>query len=878
MSWTFVAIIAVLLLLQPLLKWGLSAFLWLRLWRQTMSTEVSSVVDLSAILPDEMHTLETVTPELRAAGFQAYCTLQTRYQINGQTAVLHRLVFRHPTWHTFVLLAAMPTPGGSRRLFVHLGTFLRSGQSIDTNNAIPLGLSEPKRIAAESHPTLGFTELWQRHCRRLEGIDTAAETVELTPAGLARLLNVTLKHLYRHRMKVGQMSRPERDLYRYTAKGAWRMLAAVQAQQVAVEQTVLDDGVLEQQLDAIPPPKGRAFKTALLLGSALVFALAWGVTWSWEVLPALLLVLLFHEAGHALAMRLAGYRDISVFFLPLLGAAATGRKDQATAGERLFVYLAGPLPGLLLGLLLLLYSGGEGFLWQLAVLAIALNYLNLLPIAPLDGGKIVEVLLFSRFPRARVAFSAISALGLLGLALYQQSILIGLIAGLLLFALPAQLKIAQLTLSALQEISAGLARPLRVVAIAGLLRQPPWSKLSLADKVAIGRASIDDLAVQPPKLLHWALGGGVYVLSLLTPLLAILGYVLVALFGSGLDRQLINSPTAASVQPTTSNAALAALATTPDAAGRWAILMAAARDTDNDDARSLIERALGELADTPGDDPRRVATRIALAQNTEGEVATAEWLSLEELTRNERLRTVSMRADILQALGTQSKLPVESRLEWLREAVALRETLPAATGEFALEAVHAREQLARTAYAIGRAEEAEQLLRRTLSSWPKEVQSLQNRSARLSLAWFLIARHRGAEAEALLADQVTDGEGLAHLAYQRECARGWAKLEQGRSAEAVSIFRSAEDLIRPSWLVRLMARRSSWGQRWRIDTLLDVAVAQQRGNDSGLSETLAELRGMLANDERERRLRRQNDPDSWQEVRWEAHRDIINRL
>src|SRR5262245_26006745 len=36
-------------------------------------------------------------------------------------------------------------------------------------------------------------------------------------------------------------------------------------------------------------------------------------------------VLLFHEAGHWVAMRAFGYRNLRMFFIPFLGAAVSGR-------------------------------------------------------------------------------------------------------------------------------------------------------------------------------------------------------------------------------------------------------------------------------------------------------------------------------------------------------------------------------------------------------------------------------------------------------------------------------------------------------------------------------------------------------------------------
>ncbi|NIQ53385.1 MAG: hypothetical protein GWN71_08095, partial [Gammaproteobacteria bacterium] len=46
----------------------------------------------------------------------------------------------------------------------------------------------------------------------------------------------------------------------------------------------------------------------------------------------------------------------------------------------------------------------EGWLFDFGITAVVLNYLNLLPVMPLDGGRIVQALFLGRFPRAQAAF------------------------------------------------------------------------------------------------------------------------------------------------------------------------------------------------------------------------------------------------------------------------------------------------------------------------------------------------------------------------------------------------------------------------------------------------------------------------------------------
>jgi cytochrome c-type biogenesis protein CcmH/NrfG/Zn-dependent protease len=159
----------------------------------------------------------------------------------------------------------------------------------------------------------------------------------------------------------------------------------------------------------------------ILLGSMALAAASFTSVVSGKTLLILIAVLLLHELGHFLAMRLCGYQDTSIFFLPFFGAAAIGQKHNATLTEKVWVLLAGPMPGLLLGVGLLFLNGNNSYsdwLGEASIMLIVLNLFNLLPIYPLDGGKIVNLLWFSRYPYTDLLFKgfAVAVLVWLGLS------------------------------------------------------------------------------------------------------------------------------------------------------------------------------------------------------------------------------------------------------------------------------------------------------------------------------------------------------------------------------------------------------------------------------------------------------------------------------
>ena len=110
----------------------------------------------------------------------------------------------------------------------------------------------------------------------------------------------------------------------------------------------------------------------------------------------LVLVIIFHEAGHFIAMKAFGYQDIRLTFVPFFGALISGSHDDIPPFRRCLMVLAGPLPGILVGLVCLILADGDmhSQLFRSGLLFSLLNIFNLLPVKPLDGGQ----LLFIGFP------------------------------------------------------------------------------------------------------------------------------------------------------------------------------------------------------------------------------------------------------------------------------------------------------------------------------------------------------------------------------------------------------------------------------------------------------------------------------------------------
>ncbi len=195
---------------------------------------------------------------------------------------------------------------------------------------------------------------------------------------------------------------------------------------------------------ALSLPQPRTNGSTILVLSFVAFLLASSGGTSLTDVGLIVGILLFHEGGHLVGMRLFGFSDLRMFFLPFVGAAVSGSKPGASAVEHAVVSLMGPVPGLLLALALSFATEVGRYpdqplpvMAQLVLMLVLINGFNLLPILPLDGGRLFGDLLFARTPALDVAFRLLAIAGLGWLAFHGFPIL-GVIAVVMLLGLRLQ--------------------------------------------------------------------------------------------------------------------------------------------------------------------------------------------------------------------------------------------------------------------------------------------------------------------------------------------------------------------------------------------------------------------------------------------------------
>jgi putative peptide zinc metalloprotease protein len=153
-----------------------------------------------------------------------------------------------------------------------------------------------------------------------------------------------------------------------------------------------------------------------LSGYAVLFSLPFAL--------ALVATLVFHEWGHVRAMKHFGIPTKGMYLIPFFGGLAVGEAPRSRWQE-VYISMMGPVYGLVMsvGCYLLYLATSSPFIGLLASVSALINVTNLLPVHPLDGGRVVKALVFSSGSRVALAIfiasavAAFAASAMLGLAL-----------------------------------------------------------------------------------------------------------------------------------------------------------------------------------------------------------------------------------------------------------------------------------------------------------------------------------------------------------------------------------------------------------------------------------------------------------------------------
>ena len=214
-----------------------------------------------------------------------------------------------------------------------------------------------------------------------------------------------------------------------------------------------------------------------------------GLIWSVALILLFFICVVLHELGHSLTARRFGVRVPRILLLPIGGMAEFDRIPRRPS-EELLITAAGPLVNFVLAALLLpltwsdltsaetvsLYSL-RGLVAQLSIANLYMGVFNLIPVFPMDGGRILRALLAKRLPYLRATRVAVNVARVLApllaiAALYFNNVFLCVLFVFIYFAGNAEYQLL-LRREREAEYWAGIARRLEPVQVGPEDRDPP---------------------------------------------------------------------------------------------------------------------------------------------------------------------------------------------------------------------------------------------------------------------------------------------------------------------------------------------------------------------------------------------------------------------
>lgn len=162
---------------------------------------------------------------------------------------------------------------------------------------------------------------------------------------------------------------------------------------------------------------------------------------TWQMGIAIVVFIAIHEYGHVWAMKRCGIKTKGMFFIPGFGAVAIAEERFGSARNEAYIAIMGPvfgLVGFVFPLGVLYYQTGEPLWAAIAALMAFINLVNLFPINPLDGGRILKALAYSE----RLAASLV-----ITVAISVVTAFLGAAAGFVLLAYMALLGIWEIAVA-----------------------------------------------------------------------------------------------------------------------------------------------------------------------------------------------------------------------------------------------------------------------------------------------------------------------------------------------------------------------------------------------------------------------------------------------
>lgn len=140
---------------------------------------------------------------------------------------------------------------------------------------------------------------------------------------------------------------------------------------------------------------GKLLPVLMTTGTMFLSMAVYATMFGWPYAVGFVLLILVHEMGHYLAAKQRGLNVGAPTFIPFVGAWIQLKEMPHDVETEAYVGMAGPFAGTLGAVACYLaarHFGDDHLLLALAYAGFMINLFNLIPISPLDGGRITAIL------------------------------------------------------------------------------------------------------------------------------------------------------------------------------------------------------------------------------------------------------------------------------------------------------------------------------------------------------------------------------------------------------------------------------------------------------------------------------------------------------
>ena len=517
---------------------------WMRLLQVDMYPVVVDRSSAEDVPPEQKECIDAASAQLRHLGFEAIEVSRAKRQ--SMSDYFYQ-VYVHRRLSTYAAVSARIVLLHPHPYHIEFVTLFSDGGTVRTVDCYAHYMLEKPPTHAVADGYVGDPEKqWKVHLEAVERLGAGRSTRLPAVDAFRQFENKLEEETFDHNVRNGMLAR-KGSAYRVRLWPGLR-LATRFVRGTKMQQKV-SEGVRSQH-PSVPSVQNYLFlfqemqeserrvgtsgwgvKLFWLLLTIFLFTFSFGSTNTLQRVLIIVAAVLIHELGHLMAMVLFGYKDTRILFIPFLGAVTLGKNQNATPLQKVIVYLMGPLPGYFIGACAFYFAEASGSqFWTTVVLTfVGINLLNLLPILPLDGGRIVETLFLHRFPFAQSIFLGLSV-GLIVLAaIFWASPVLLVLAVLLSMAIPTQLRFAKVYRQLVAENGRWTDERSLLEAIFTFLTADRYRSMPEGQRLTLARSLLSNLTAPPTTARDMVIGGLLYAFGFLGPFVAAIAIVVASL-------------------------------------------------------------------------------------------------------------------------------------------------------------------------------------------------------------------------------------------------------------------------------------------------------------------------------------------------------------